>query len=117
MSGADPGRWRCRADAVAPGQTARFDLRAGDRAVVGLVVNHDGRHHAYVNRCPHQGTPLDLWPNEFLSEDGRLLVCATHGAAFEPDTGRCVDGPCLGAFLRPLPLTRDGDWLVVAWPT
>ncbi len=117
MDASDPSRWRCRADAVAPGQTARLELQAAGRIVAGFIVNHGGRHHAYVNRCPHQGTPLDLWPNEFLSEDGRLLVCATHGASFEPDTGRCVDGPCLGAALRRLSVERDGDWLVVACPT
>ena len=62
----------------------------------GFVVNHGGAYHAYVNRCPHVGTPLDLWPNEFYSEDGRELVCATHGALYEPTTGRCTAGPCVG---------------------
>jgi nitrite reductase/ring-hydroxylating ferredoxin subunit len=101
---------------VTPGRTARFELRAGGRAVPGFLVNHDGRHHAYVNRCPHAGTPLDLWPNEFLSEDGRRLVCATHGAEFAPDTGRCLAGPCPGAVLTPLDVRRDGDDLVVSAP-
>jgi len=59
----------------------------GGRAIGGFVVNHDGRYRAYVNRCPHRGTPLDLWPNELFAEDGRALVCATHGALFEPATG------------------------------
>jgi nitrite reductase/ring-hydroxylating ferredoxin subunit len=85
--------------------------------VAGFVVNHEGRHHAYVNRCPHKGTPLDLWPNEFLSADGRLVICATHGAAFAPDTGRCLDGPCPGTALEGLDVSRDGDWLVVACRT
>jgi nitrite reductase/ring-hydroxylating ferredoxin subunit len=114
VAGPDPSRWRCRADAVPPGSTAAFELRADDgRTVRGFVVNHDGRHHAYVNRCPHRGTPLDLWPNEFLSADGRLVVCATHGAAFAPDTGRCLDGPCPGTALERLAVSRDGAWLVV----
>ena len=116
MSAADPGVWRCRADAVAPGRTARFELEAGGRAVRGFIVNHEGRHHAYVNRCPHAGTPLDLWPNEFLSDDGRLLVCATHGAVFAPDTGLCLGGPCPGRRLERLRVARDGDWVVVGGP-
>ena len=105
--------WRCAADTLGPGQTAVFDLRVRGRTVRGFLVNHGGGHHAYVNRCPHAGTPLDLWPNEFLSEDGRYLICATHGAVFAPDTGICVEGPCPGARLEPLPVTRLGDDVVV----
>lgn len=79
----------------------------------GFVVNHGGRHHAYVNRCPHAGTPLDLWPNDFWTEDGRYLICATHGALFSPDTGACVEGPCPGAALERVPLRCDGDTLLI----
>ena len=108
--------WRCAADALAPGQTAAFELRVRGRLVRGLLVNHHGRHHAYVNRCPHAGTPLDAWPNEFFTEDGRYLICATHGAVFAPDTGICVEGPCPGKRLDPLPVVRRGDELIVGAP-
>ena len=116
MDAPDPARWRGRADGIGPGQTARIELRPAGRVVHGFIVNHDGRHHAYVNRCPHAGTPLDLWPNEFLSADGRELVCATHGAVFAPDTGECLGGPCPGRRLERLAVARDGDWLVVSAP-
>jgi nitrite reductase/ring-hydroxylating ferredoxin subunit len=66
--------------------------------------------------CAHVGTPLDLWPNEFYTEDGRWLICATHGALYDPESGRCVDGPCPGARLQPLRLTSDGDELIVSCP-
>lgn len=105
--------WRCPAAALAPGATATFRLTRAGGAVEGFVVNHGGGFHAWVNRCPHLGTPLDLWPNEFLSGDGTALVCATHGAVFAPDTGRCTAGPCAGDALTALPLRRDGDDLVV----
>lgn len=83
----------------------------------GFVVNHGGRYYAYLNRCPHAGTPLDLWPNEFFTEDGRHLICATHGAVFQPETGICIEGPCPGARLESLSVTLDGGWLVVGWPS
>jgi nitrite reductase/ring-hydroxylating ferredoxin subunit len=105
--------WRCAADALAPGQTAVFELRVRGRTVRAFLVNHGGGHHAYVNRCPHAGTTLDAWPNEFFTEDGGYLICATHGAVFAPDTGICVEGPCPGQRLEPLPVTRRGDELVV----
>jgi nitrite reductase/ring-hydroxylating ferredoxin subunit len=111
-----PGEWRCSAADVQPGRTAKFKLQCGGRAVEGFVVNHDGEYRAYVNRCPHVGTPLDLWPNDFYSEDGRALICSTHGALYEPTTGYCTAGPCAGDALAALPLARDGDTLVVRCP-
>ena len=105
--------WTCAADALGPGQTATFELLRGGRRVRAFLVNHGGSHRAYVNRCPHAGTPLDWWPNEFYTEDGRYLICATHGAVFAPDTGLCLEGPCPGARLERLPLARRGDDLVV----
>lgn len=91
-------------------------LRCQGRPLEGFLVNHGGGLHAYVNRCPHVGTPLDLWPNEFFTDDGRALVCATHGAIYEPATGRCTAGPCAGDALTALPVRRDGDVIVVACP-
>jgi nitrite reductase/ring-hydroxylating ferredoxin subunit len=111
-----PAAWRCAAAELAPGRTAKFRLACGARRVSGFVVNHDGVYHAYVNRCPHVGTPLDLWENEFLSEDTRLVVCATHGAVFEPDSGRCTAGPCRGDALTRLPLRHEGGEIVVECP-
>jgi nitrite reductase/ring-hydroxylating ferredoxin subunit len=113
---AAPPEWRCAVSDLPPGRTAKFRLRCGERTVDGFVVNHDGAHRAWVNRCPHAGTTLDLWPNEFYATDGRALVCATHGALFEPLTGRCTAGPCAGDALDPLPLRREGDDLVVGCP-
>lgn len=81
-----------------------------------FVVNHDGGLHAYINRCPHVGTPLDLWPNDFLAEDGRTIVCSTHGALFEPDTGRCTAGPCTGDALTSLPVRREDETFIVSCP-
>jgi len=109
--------WRCPADALEPGQTATFVFRLRGRRVPGFIIHHGGRHHAYVNRCPHAGTTLDAWPNEFFTEDGRYLICATHGAVFAPETGVCLEGPCPGARLERLPVaSRDGQ-LVVTCPS
>jgi nitrite reductase/ring-hydroxylating ferredoxin subunit len=111
-----PPEWRCALADLPPGRTAKFRLGCGQRTVEGFVVNHDGACYAYVNRCAHVGTPLDLWPNEFLSEDGRTIICATHGALYEPASGLCTAGPCEGDTLSPLPLHRDGSDIVVVCP-
>ena len=109
--------WRFAAADLAPGHTVKFRLQCGGRRVNGFVVNDRGTYHAYLNRCPHVGTPLDLWENEFLSEDARTIICATHGAVFEPDSGRCISGPCAGDALTRLPIRRDGDGLVIDCPS
>lgn len=69
---------------------------------------------AYQNRCPHRGTTLDWAPDRFMSADGKLLQCATHGALFRIEDGFCVSGPCQGQALAPLCIECvDGDvWLV-----
>jgi naringenin degradation protein FdeD len=114
MAGSD--EWRCAAATVPPGHTATFRLERAGRTVHAFIVNHDGQYRAYINHCPHVGTPLDLWPNEFLTEDRRALICSTHGAVFDPISGRCTAGPCVGDRLTALPLALDGDTLVVRLP-
>jgi nitrite reductase/ring-hydroxylating ferredoxin subunit len=48
-------------------------------------------------------------PDRFLDSEGELIQCATHGALFRIESGECLRGPCLGAFLEPLPLkVREG---------
>jgi len=107
---------RLPVDALSPGRSAKLTLRCHGKPVEGFVVNHGGRFYAYVNRCAHVGTPLDIWPNEFFTEDGHHLICATHGATYLPETGECVAGPCQGASLTRLPVALDGESLVVSCP-
>ena len=71
---------------------------------VGDLVCFEGRHFAYVNRCPHTGITLDWVNNQFFSSDQRYLMCATHGAVFEPPTGECIWGPCVGLSLQSVPV-------------
>ena len=112
--------WSLDDDALAPGQTARFRLRRPDAPfdapLDGFVVNVGGVLHAYVNRCPHAGTPLDLTRDGFFGEDGRHLVCSRHGAVFTPETGLCVEGPCPGASLERLFVSRVGRRVIVSCP-
>jgi nitrite reductase/ring-hydroxylating ferredoxin subunit len=69
---------------------------------------------AYVNDCPHAHHPLNLLPHRFLTADGALIVCASHGALFEKLTGVCVAGPCAGAYLRSVPLLIADGFVLLA---
>jgi nitrite reductase/ring-hydroxylating ferredoxin subunit len=81
----------------------RFSVpAAGGGELQAFAVRHFGAVCAFVNRCPHMGTELDWQPGEFFDVAGLYLVCATHGALFQPATGFCVAGPCRGASLERL---------------
>jgi nitrite reductase/ring-hydroxylating ferredoxin subunit len=110
-----PSEWSTPASEVPSGGSAKFPLLWRGREVEGFVVNVGGRLHAYVNYCIHAGTPLDWWPNEFFTEDGQFLICATHGALYAPDTGQCAGGPCGGGGLYRLAVRiADGRVIVSA---
>ena len=93
-----------------------FLVGGGDWPFRGFVVRQGGEVYAYANVCPHRRHPLDLVPDNFLVDAGRLLRCASHGALFEPDTGRCVYGPCHGRRLMNLRCWIDGDVVRVRAP-
>ncbi len=88
------------------------DMNPGD-FLSGFAIRHAGQVHAYLNRCPHNGTPLDWVAGDFFDETGRYLVCATHGALFDPQTGKCLKGPCMNKALTPLPVKLEGNRILV----
>lgn len=103
----------CRADEIAEGQARGFVIGEGAARRDVVLVRRGGVLRAYVNSCPHQGAPLETFPDRFLSADGSLLICSTHGARFRVDDGVCISGPCLGKALVPLVLDVRADTIVV----
>lgn len=76
------------------------ELSAHSSAVVMSL--HAGGVVAFLNRCPHVGTPLNMLPDQFMDRSATYLHCATHGALFQPTDGLCVQGPCAGKHLTPM---------------
>jgi nitrite reductase/ring-hydroxylating ferredoxin subunit len=92
------------------GRGLRFEIQRDGLAQAAFVVRHHGKARAYVNRCAHVGVELDWNPGEFFDCSKLYLVCATHGALYAPESGRCVRGPCRGQALEALPVVeRDGQ--------
>src|SRR3546814_6845572 len=90
----------CRLAEISDGEGRGFILGTGAEQVALFVVRDGDHAFAYVNACPHQGTPLD-WggfdgEGRFVSADSGNILCATHGAEFRPADGRCLSGPCVG---------------------
>lgn len=79
----------------------------------GFVIRFHGELRAYVNRCPHAGSPMDWEPGRFFSADGKVLVCHTHGAWFDPLSGELIEGPVCPHGLETLPFEESGGQLRV----
>lgn len=91
----------------------RFPVRVHGKATTGFVVRYGGVVYGYLNRCAHVPIELDWAEGEFFESSGLYLMCATHGAVYAPDTGKCKGGPCTGAHLRKImTMERDGQ---VVW--
>jgi len=91
------------------GRGYRFTLDAADGSwLPAFAVRFRGKVFAYVNKCAHIGVELDWAEGDFFDGSGLYLVCATHGAAYFPDSGKCAMGPCKGGGLQPLHTTEHG---------
>ena len=82
-------------------------IRVGRRERM-FVIRQGDAVFGYMNLCPHQGTVLDWKPNTFLTTELDYVMCATHGALFEIEDGKCVYGPCLGRSLAPIRIRVEG---------
>ncbi len=91
-----------------------FRIGSGDWPFKGFVVRQGAKVYAYQNFCMHVGYPLNWQPDQFLTKDRRQIICASHGALYDIETGLCTAGPCPGKKLRSVEVAvRDGDIVVV----
>jgi len=110
----DVERVVCRETELGAQGVRAFTIGGGDWPLRGFVVRAGAQLRGYVNRCPHAGHPLNLLPHRFLTPDGTLIVCASHGAVFEKGNGYCLAGPCAGRSLTPVALTVRSGCVLVA---
>jgi nitrite reductase/ring-hydroxylating ferredoxin subunit len=103
-------------DAIAEPGAIEFRVGEDNWPFRGILVRWNGAIYAYANSCAHLGHPLNIEPDRFFNPDRELLVCASHGALFEPATGKCVAGPCTGAGLRVLACRVEDGRIYVRAP-
>lgn len=94
------------------GEACPFDVTYQGQTCRAFAIRYQGQVHAYLNRCSHVAMEMDWRPNHFFDLTGHHLVCASHGALFQPDTGRCVGGPGRGPLVKIDVAEHDG---VVFW--
>jgi len=97
-----------RIDELRQRKTIPFKFHREGIQYDGFLLWHEGQVFAYENRCRHIPISLDYGDGHFLSGDEKYIVCQTHGATYEPETGKCISGPCVGARLTTLPIEVNG---------
>jgi len=98
------GTWHdlCALDDLDCPGSRGFALETPEGILELFVVRRGHGVYAYRNSCPHTGATLEWLPDRFLDADGDLIQCGLHGALFLIESGECVRGPCVGAFLEAL---------------
>ena len=92
----------CALKDIPDGGSDGFFTETSDGRLLYMVVRRGEAVFVYKNACPHTGMPLDFQPGRFLTANGDLIQCSTHGAKFRIEDGVCVTGPCMGDRLTPV---------------
>ncbi len=97
---------------VEGGLAVPFDVDYAGQTCRAFAIRYQGLPHAYLNRCTHVAMELDWQPNRVFDDSGQWLLCASHGAAYRPDSGQCAGGPCQGGLVKIMLSENNG---VVYW--
>jgi nitrite reductase/ring-hydroxylating ferredoxin subunit len=81
------------------GDGVDFDVNYMGQTCRAFAIRYQGQVFAYLNRCKHVAIEMDYVPNRFFDASGRWLICSTHGAIYEPQTGACSGGPCKSSLI------------------
>lgn len=105
---ADGQRLICAsAEVEEAGKGFRFEVVRGGQSVPAFVIRWHGQAHAYLNRCGHIPVEMDWQPGEFFDVSRLYLLCATHGALYDPAKGTCLGGRCNGTGLIAVPVAEE----------
>ena len=102
----------CRLEDIGEGEARAFGPFDGSRKKA-FVVRRNGRLSAWWDVCPHYGSPMAWRTNAYLNAARDRIVCASHGAEFDIDTGACLLGAALGQSLTRAPIEAMPDGRVV----
>jgi nitrite reductase/ring-hydroxylating ferredoxin subunit len=93
----------CALDDIPDGESTGLSIPDGDLWISLLLVRRDSQVFIYRNRCPHEGDRMEHGRGKFLDEEGKNILCASHGAVFRIEDGVCTEGPCEGESLIAFP--------------
>lgn len=107
-----PGTVVCSLAEIADGGAKEATFGEGWDSFQIVLLRSGGEVRAYRNRCAHVQIPLNYEPDTFHFSGG-LLMCAHHGATYRFEDGYCVDGPCEGGRLQPVPVSVADGTVVI----
>ncbi|GAB3114382.1 Rieske 2Fe-2S domain-containing protein [Aestuariicella hydrocarbonica] len=101
--------WLCGWADIEDGDCRGFDPFDEGRDRL-FVVRQGNRAFAWRNACPHrgyEGSTMAWRKHAYLNAGRNRIVCSSHGAQFDIETGECLAGPCPGQALEPATVHRD----------
>ena len=109
-----PGGIVCASAALTEaGRGVRFLVVAHGSVRPAFAIRYRGRAYAYLNACAHKAVELDWQEGDFFDADGQRLICATHGALYDPATGACIAGPCRGRALTAVAVQERDNVIIL----
>ncbi len=109
-----PGTRLCAVAELADPGARGFRFRAGESLFAGFLVREGDTVLGWVDSCPHNGWPLAVMDDRYLTRTGDRILCAAHGAVFRLGDGVCTAGPCAGEALTPWPVVVRSGWVETA---
>lgn len=91
----------------------KFTYRDEGVSREGFLAWFEDRVVCYQNVCRHIPITLDYGDGQFFDAEATHFICQTHGATYEPLTGKCIAGPCVGTLLKSIPVevVLDEIWI------
>ncbi len=109
-----PGTRLCAVSELADPGARGFRFRVGEAMFAGFLVREGSEVRGWIDSCPHNGWPLAVMDDLYLTRTGDRILCAAHGAVFRLGDGVCTAGPCAGEALTPWPVVVHGGWVETA---
>ena len=95
------------------GDVKMFPIPENPDRLTALVLRTNKGVYGWLNACPHDGRRLCQDPAYLLKRKTGLIQCMHHQATFDPESGICDDGPCLGEKLREVKIIEKDGQIVV----
>lgn len=96
-------------DEISEGKWYEFNLQMDEGIFSLMLKKTKDTYFAFKNYCPHQGRRMNYSLGKFLTTQEGNIVCPAHGAEFKPESGLCINGPCLGQSLEPVHIQLNDE--------
>ena len=105
---------RLQSSSLSSGEVKMIEIPENADKLTALVIRTNTGVYGWLTACPHDGRRLCQDPAYLIKRKTGLIQCMHHQATFDPESGVCDDGPCLGDKLREVKtIEKDGQIIVL----